>query len=165
MDFVLGTKRIHKLTGMVLYSYLNAEDEDAPFSYQHKHSGFIDLEYCFGNYDTGLLSQLGANLLLLFHSGHPFTKVTDVDGLTGPYSAGVDYMVDTQTRTATGSFNSSITPWNYQFDLSIDKTIDLISDIKLKFYVHIINLFNTKNVINVYELTGKADDDGFISDP
>ena len=80
-------------------------------------------------------------------------KVIDVSGLTGPYSAGVDYIVDTRTRTATGSFNSSTTPWNYRFDLSIDKTIDLITDIKIKLYMHIINLFNTKNAINVSDHT------------
>ncbi len=165
-DFVVSTKRFHKLTGIFSYSYLYTEDEGAPFFYQHKHSGFMDLDYRFGMGDGGpLLSQLGANLLLLFHSGHPFTKAAYVGGLTDPYNAGVDYMIDTRTRTVTGSYNSSTTPWNYRFDLSVDKTVNLISDIKFKFYMHIINLLNTKNVINVYELTGQAADDGFISDP
>ncbi|MBD3226540.1 MAG: hypothetical protein GF313_17575 [Caldithrix sp.] len=30
-------------------------------------------------------------------------------------------------------------------------------------YCRIYNVFNTKNVINVYPLTGQADDDGFLS--
>ena len=32
-------------------------------------------------------------------------------------------------------------------------------------YMRVQNLLNTKNVINVYQLTGNADDDGFISNP
>ena len=32
-------------------------------------------------------------------------------------------------------------------------------------YVQILNVFNTKNVIELYRYTGDPDDDGYLSDP
>jgi hypothetical protein len=38
-------------------------------------------------------------------------------------------------------------------------------DLDLNFYVLVQNLLDTKNVINVYDKTGNAFDDGFLNSP
>ena len=77
-----------------------------------------------------------------------------------------------------GTINGSNLPWQFQADLRIDKTFmfnfnknktDENGKAKaakigyLTVYVDIQNLFNFKNVISVYDYTGNADDDGYLS--
>jgi hypothetical protein len=50
-------------------------------------------------------------------------------------------------------------------DLRLDKSFNIIEKLSATVYVRVNNLLNTKNVINVYQNTGSAVDDGYISDP
>ena len=50
-------------------------------------------------------------------------------------------------------------------DLRIDKSVHLGRSIYLMFYMRILNLFNSKNVENVYPYSGTAETDGMINDP
>lgn len=57
-------------------------------------------------------------------------------------------------------------PANHEVDLRFDKYVSLgISDVELDFFIDIRNLFNTRNVVEVYPLTGKPDDPGGASRP
>lgn len=51
------------------------------------------------------------------------------------------------------------TPWNYQFDVKLEKTIKTRS-LAFTAYVYVQNIFNRKNVQNVYLTTGDTNDDG-----
>jgi len=62
------------------------------------------------------------------------------------------------------NINNSNTPWTYNFDLLINKNIQFRKSFRLSLFLKILNLFNTKNVINVYEQTGTASYDG-VMDP
>jgi len=48
-------------------------------------------------------------------------------------------------------------------DLKIDKTFEVYRNIQLTAYARILNLFNRKNVLNVYQLSGIASNDGVIN--
>ena len=134
-----------------------------PLNFEQKHRGSINLDYRFGHNDGGaLLSNLGANMLFSFNSGHPFTYALSEVGQSNAYNAGVDYMLDPRARRALEGVNSSVTPWNYNFDLRLDKTVNLMKDLQATVYMRVNNLFNTKNVINVYNASGNAEDDGFL---
>ncbi|MEL6820831.1 MAG: hypothetical protein AAFP70_03645 [Calditrichota bacterium] len=67
----------------------------------------------------------------------------------------VEAPIGSRARRARVSFN-------YNFDLQLDKGIEIISGLETKLYMRVNNLFNTKNVINVFNNTGSATDDGFI---
>lgn len=138
-----------------------------PLEFAQTHVGSIILDYRFGQNDGGpILQDFGANLLLNFSSGHPFTSVTIAGlGQVSPYNAGVDYMWDTRVRLANEPVNNSTTPWNFNLDFRLDKTFKITGKLGATVYMRVTNLLNTKNVINVYQLTGSADDDGFISNP
>ncbi len=138
-----------------------------PLDFAQRHRGSIFVDYRFGKNDGGpILQQLGVNALFTFNSGHPYTLVkTSGIGQVSPYDAGVDYMLDSRTRLALEPLNSSTTPWNFNLDLRVDKNINLTDRLSATLYARINNLLNTRNVINVYQRTGNADDDGFLSNP
>jgi len=137
-----------------------------PLQYDQTHRGSILLDYRFEEGDGGpILEQLGVDLLFTFNSGHPFTQAQGVDatglGQQSAYSGGLINILDTRGRRATGPVNQARTPWFYNLDLRIDKTVN-ISEFDVNFYVYVQNLLNTKNVINVYDRTGNGYDDGFL---
>lgn len=161
-------------TGSNETSYLAAVEQSSfppktinPLDFAQAHVGSIVLDYRFGRNDGGpILQELGANFLLSFNSGHPFTRVNIAGlGQVSPYDAGVDYMLDTRSRLAAEPRGSSTTPWNFNVDFELDKTFRLLDKLGANVYMRVTNLFNTRNVINVYQLTGSAEDDGFISNP
>jgi len=47
----------------------------------------------------------------------------------------------------------------------VDKTINIFDKLSANIYLVVINLFDTKNIENVFLRTGSTDDDGYISDP
>lgn len=71
-------------------------------------------------------------------------------------------MADTRAREAV---NDSYTPWNSAIDIFLDKSFNILGYLNLTAYARITNLLNTKNVINVFQETGKADDDAYITNP
>ena len=114
------------------------------------------------------LANTGFSLLFSAASGTPYTRSST------PNST----IVSGTRSTLAGSINGSNLPWQYQVDLRIDKTFMFnfnknkkdengkAKSAKMGYvtvYVDIQNLFNFKNVISVYNYTGNADDDGYLS--
>ena len=114
------------------------------------------------------LANTGVALLFSAASGTPYTRSST------PYST----IVSGTTSTLSGTINGSNLPWQFQADLRIDKSFmfnfnknkkDETGKTKaakmgyLTIYIDIQNLFNFKNVISVYDYTGNADDDGYLS--
>jgi hypothetical protein len=184
LEFALHLRRIERLRAEVTYTYSDAAGTNSftnssigsqqvnkesptillPLAYNQAHRGSIFLDYRFGKDDGGpILQQLGANLLLSFNSGHPFTYASYTGlGQASAWTGGIVPVFDTRTRRPIGLPNSSVTPWNYNLDLRIDKTVS-IYNLDVNIYAYVQNLLNTKNVINVYERTGNAYSDGFLN--
>lgn len=114
------------------------------------------------------LANTGVSLLISAASGTPYTRSST------PYSN----IVAGTKSTLSGSINGSNNPWQFQCDLRIDKTFQFNFNKNAKdksgkakaakmgyltVYLDIQNLFNFKNVISVYDYTGNADDDGYLS--
>ncbi len=187
LEFRLTLRRTHRLQAQVNYTLTNAEGTGStntsyhaainrgtvkptvvmPLDYNQTHRGAINLDYRFGKNDGGpILERFGANFLFTFNSGHPYTHVyAPPGGQVDPYSAGVDYMNDTRSRQALEQIGASRTPWNFNIDMRLDKTFTLFGKMDATIYARVTNLLNTKNVINVFEMTGTATDDGYLTDP
>jgi hypothetical protein len=60
--------------------------------------------------------------------------------------------------------NSSTTPFVFNIDLQIGKMFKL-GPVNMELYVNVLNLLNTKQIINVYPTTGSAEDDGILTNP
>ncbi len=136
----------------------------SPLDFNQKHKGTIVLDYRFGKNDGGaILEQSGLNLIFGFASGHPFTKSGGSYGQTYAARAAVDFETDTRARIPLEPIGNSTTPWTSNMDLRLDKTIDITGDLAFNIYLEVLNLLDTKNVLNVYSRTGLPDDDGFIN--
>lgn len=127
-----------------------------PLEFNNAVRGSVNLDYRFAKNDGGpILEQLGASVLMSFNSGHPFTLGR----------GGADLEGDARDRQPLESLNSSTTPWNFQVDLRIDKTFNILDMLSANVYLFVINVFDTKNVQNVFLRTASTDDDGYLSDP
>ncbi|MBK7229640.1 MAG: TonB-dependent receptor [Ignavibacteriales bacterium] len=137
-----------------------------PLDYNQTHRGSIFLDYSFDKGDGGsILEQSGINVLFTFNSGHPFTySQTGGLGQASAWTGGITPIGtgDTRGRRPIGPINSATTPWTYNVDLRIHKTINIFQ-LDFDIYFSVQNLLNTKNVTNVYDKTGNAYNDGFLN--
>jgi hypothetical protein len=135
--------------------------------YNQAHRGTMMLDYRFNQGDGGpILQGLGLNALLTFNSGHNYTKINEPYNLgqANPWNVGTRATQDPRGRNPVEPINSSTTPWNFNVDLTLDKLVKL-SSFNLKFYANVLNLFDTRHIINLYETTGTDDDDGWLKSP
>ena len=138
-----------------------------PLDHHQPHRGSMMLDYRFGKGDGGkILEGLGMNLLLNFNSGHAYTKIVEPENLgqANPWNVGVRALGDSRFRNPEEPLNSSLTPWNFNIDLNLNKVFYL-GRFNVDVYVNVLNLFDTKHVINVYPMTGTAEDDGWLRAP
>ena len=133
----------------------------SPLYYHNKHRGAVALDYRLGE-DQGVLSGLGINFEYKFNSGHPYTLS---DGGMGQRAAdGGAILEDARSREPQESIGGSTTPWQYYSNLKVDYKMSL-GGVGVTLFAYVDNLFDTKNVINVYSRSGNAYDDGFLTDP
>jgi len=132
----------------------------SPLTYNNAFSGHISFDYRFGKDDgPSALHELGLNALMTFTSGHPYTLGEGKGDVNGALEG------DARFRSPTEPLNSSITPATFQVDLRLDKTFSIYDQLSANIYFWVINLFDTRNVYNVFLRTGTATDDGYLSDP
>jgi hypothetical protein len=183
LEFVLKLRRTNRLRSEVYYTLSDARgtgsttaaglsgiENDSnlptiisPLDFNETHRGSFYLDYRFAKNDGGaILSELGANMLFRFTSGHNFTYATGSLGQTGPEEGGILNSTDPRNRKPLEAVNTSTTPWTFQVDVKVDKGFDLFG-LDAKVYGYIQNLFNRRNVTNVYQRTGSATDDGFLA--
>ncbi|MBN2356513.1 TonB-dependent receptor [candidate division KSB1 bacterium] len=179
IEFSLTLRRTNRVAAQVNYTYSSALGTASantstiagteqgtevptiinPLDFNRPHVGAINVDYRWGKDDGGkILEQLGANLLFTFQSGHPYTLRTGSIGQSDQSIGGV--LGDARNRYPLEAVNTSYTPWNWNIDLRIDKTVDF-GPLAANFYVYVQNLTDRRNVANVYERTGNAWDDGW----
>ena len=104
-----------------------------------------------------MFSNFGVNFLAVAQSGRPYTKA---------YS-------NTQS-TIVGSVRGARMPWGFYFNVVVDKTWPI--DVKvsktgktrktfLNAAVTVNNLFDIRNTVGVFSVTGNATDNGYLTDP
>ena len=131
------------------------------FDQRHRINATVDYHYGEGKEYNGpkiggkdIFANAGANLVLNLGSGTPYSGSTD-----------------SQLSQLDGTINGSRLPWNWTVQATIDKTFnikygeDKKKSLNLNAFLLINNLFNTKNILNVYRNTGNPDDDGYLTDP
>ncbi|NUO79373.1 TonB-dependent receptor [candidate division KSB1 bacterium] len=135
----------------------------SPLDFNRPQRGSASLDYRFAKGDGGpILQQLGLNLLMNFSSGHPYTRS---EGEFGQQDASIGGQItDPRSRRPLEAVNASLTPWNFDLNLRLDKTVS-VGRLGVNFYMYVQNLTNRQNVVNVYRRTGNAYDDGFLSNP
>jgi outer membrane receptor protein involved in Fe transport len=130
-----------------------------PVIFNQANRGSAMIDYRFGKDDGGpILSQLGANLLLLFNSGHSYTRLDVQQRGTGPTFAAAG---DARFRVPLEPVGSSTSPWFFELDMRVDKTFP-VGGLDLNIYAYVMNLLGTNNPINAYTRTGDPMNDGYL---
>jgi outer membrane receptor protein involved in Fe transport len=187
LEFTLTLRRVNRLQAQVNYTLSDARGTGSTatssfnaverpdigrfpryvsqLDFNQTHRGTLILDYRFGKDDGGpILERLGVNLIFTFNSGSSFTlsKPLTALGQADIYNVATNILADGRTRFPAEALNSSTTPWFFNIDLAINKVFSFGS-ITAEVYVNILNVLNTKNIINVYPLTGNANDDGWLT--
>lgn len=146
----------HKLSANLDYRFGYGTDYDGPTTVKATKDGSKSKEIKW-------LQNFGINLNFSAGSGLPYSRSSK------PYSN----IIAAGKSQLSGTINGSNMPWIFQCDLRIDKTFVLglkknedgeaTKKAYLNVYLDVMNLFNFKNVIYVYEYTGNADDDGYLT--
>ena len=146
-----------------------------PLDFDQRHSFVLNYDYRFGSekdykgpqFKTKsgkvikILQDVGFNLSFLLGSGTPYTRWNTAVPLNGNARSSI-----------VGQINGSSKPWNFRSNLRIDKNIELAwgkkgdenrKSANLNVYLQVLNLFNTRNILNVYNYTGNPDDDGYLT--
>jgi len=181
IEIVLTMRRFNRVSGNVAFTY---QDGRGTGSYPNSASGIVGapldgvtvfrpvsvspltytnpiqltffVDYRFADNDGGWLQNSGINLLGNYNSGHPYTR-----GISGER----DMETTTRFRTAVEPLNASMTPSFFNVDMKIDKTFKIWDKLALNINLRVINLFDTKNIEDVYSRSGAADDDGYLAGP
>ncbi|HEX2868939.1 MAG TPA: TonB-dependent receptor [Ignavibacteriales bacterium] len=128
----------------------------APLDFNNALRANLNIDYRFGDDDgPAILHNFGVSVLMSYNSGHPFTR-----GI-----GGVSLESDARNRIPVEPLNSSTTPSVFQVDMRVDKTVSLYDKLSANIYIQVINLFDARNIENVFLRTGSTTDDGYISDP
>ena len=139
-------------------------------SYDQRHTFNANLDFHFSSgrsYDgpsitthsgnqVQLLSNAGININFLAGSGTPYTQWSNAtqQGIGIPSRYGL-----------IGSINGENLPWQNRIDVKADKMFRVkikSHPCQLTIYIEATNVLNTENILNVYNYTGSATDDGFL---
>ncbi|MDE0962934.1 MAG: carboxypeptidase-like regulatory domain-containing protein [Candidatus Latescibacteria bacterium] len=156
-----GSSTLSAVAGVEVRTNLPTLEQ--PLDFNQKHTGSVLLDYKVP-VSGGIFSGVYASVLTSFSSGHNYTLVGGSLGQRGPEDGAVMDDFDPRSRKPLESVNASTTPWTYETNLKIGKKMSLRGT-NVTLYLRAMNLFNRKNVINVYRRTGNASDDGFLNSP
>ena len=151
--FPMPWDRRHQFNITLDYRFADGKDYNGPVSKREK-SGKNPIQW---------LANTGLALTMQGGSGTPYTAKSNV---TSPIAASSNNLLK-------GSYFGSRLPWAFRFDMKIDRDFDLNIGKKdgekrpayLNVYLQVLNVLNSKNIINVYNATGNPDDDGYLSAP
>ena len=149
--FAMPWDRRHQFNVTLDYRYGSGKDYNGPVSKREK-SGKKPIQW---------LANTGVSIIMGGGSGTPYTAQSNVNS---PITQG--------TNLLKGSYYGSRLPWAFRFDMKVDKDIDLKFGKKddkrnayLNVYLQVLNVLNSKNIVEVYSSTGNPDDDGYLSAP
>jgi len=129
-----------------------------PLNFDERHRINFIMDYRYGSgrfyngprlFGTDVLANFGVNLQAVAVSGRPYTaRLTPL-----PFGG---------AQTA-GAINGARKPWNFTLNMRVDKSFRLTEGLNMNVYCRISNLLDRQNVLNVYPVTGSAQDDGFLA--
>ncbi len=174
IELQVTLRRVNRIQAQLNYTYASAEGTGStanssagsasdqrgytanipfPAAYSQANTGSIIIDYRFAKGDGGpILQQAGVNLLMSFGSGYPFTLETISQNNLG----------DARFQVPLEPIGYSTTPWTFELDLRVDKTVRL-GPLDAMFYVYVQNLLNAHNADNVFIRTGDPANDGWLS--
>ncbi len=173
VEFKFTLRRTNRIQAQVNYTFASAEGTGSasnssaggasdqhgytakipfPTTFSQANTGSINVDYHFAKDDGGtILERSGLNLLMTFGSGFPFTLERISQNNLG----------DDRFQVPVEPIGYSTTPWTFEVNLRIDKTVN-ISSLETMFYIYVQNLLNAHNASSVFIRTGDPANDGWL---
>ena len=152
--FPTGFDRRHAISLTVDYRFGSGKKYDGPVIKREKS----------GKSPIQLLANAGVAMTVTGGSGAPYTASRTV---VSPLSGG-NYLLE-------GTYFGSRMPASFKIDLRADKDFYFTlggnkegktgREAYVNVYVNVTNLLNSKNILSVYNATGDANDDGYLTSP
>ena len=140
------------------YEYFPVPEGSHPLDFDRRHDLFTAFSYRFHPGQNTLLKNMGFHTHFRFNSGHA-APLVNYTVFGGPLWEGV-ILPDEEARIRSGVPYYVTTPWQYFFDMMLDRTFQVAGS-AVRAFVYIQNLFNRKNVNHVYRSTGSDSYDGY----
>jgi len=132
------------------------------FDERHRISASLDYRFASGKQYNGpkisgldIFANTGLNLLLTGVSGRPYSKFQVVNRPLG--------------QQGLVTINESRLPWILNADARLDKQFSLnlgteenARGLNFNVFLRAENLFNTRNIVNVFNVSGSAESDGYL---
>lgn len=146
----ISDDRRHEFKANIDYRF---EDGKGPaFNYKKKNKETGEIQRATSH----PLQNFGVNLMAIAQSGRPYTKA-----------------FSNVQNTIVGSYRGARLPWSFYINAIVDKTWPINVTKKnggfrktfLNASLNITNLFDTRNVLGVFSVTGNPTDNGYLTDP
>jgi outer membrane receptor protein involved in Fe transport len=124
----------------------------APLDFDQTHTGTLSVDFYVPKGDLGFFEMTGANMLISFASGRPYTPLDYFDILTGNNGG----------PSTVGYVNSRNAPGTFRVDLKLEKSFE-IGNLLITPYLWIQNLLDGDNIVNVWRSTGDPYTTGFLN--
>ncbi|MBU8932946.1 MAG: TonB-dependent receptor [candidate division Zixibacteria bacterium] len=160
------------LSGSISYSYMIARGNgsDATEPYYTYLSASVDTLAPISEFPLDFDQRHTASAVVSYRAPQDWQanllglKLPSAWGLTfvGYYGSGLPYTPTDGAGNRLGERNEGRLPASYSVDMRFNKDFGFrTGDLKLTMFVEVDNLFNRRNVINVYSRTGLANNDGW----
>ncbi len=133
-----------------------------PLDYGRTHRALILLNFI--PEEDAMLHGLDLRTIATFESGTPYTKEQTEPmylGSSTPWNIAVRGLQDVRTFRPDEPTNASRTPWIATVDVALSYEF-IAGPTQITVFTLITNLFDTKNVLNVYPKTGSPSSDGWL---
>ena len=137
------------------------------YGFNQPFYGSMIVDYRLGKGQGGkILEGTGLDIILTFSKGHNYTKYESPGslGTTHPPYIFIYPLLGDRSTPPLEDLYRSTTPWIWNVDLQLKKSL-FLGRTNIEFYIHVLNLFNKKHVVNVYPITGEEGDDGWLTSP
>ena len=173
VEFKINLRRTNRFEAQLNYTFASAEGTGSgansaagsasdqhgytanipfPTQFSQENTGSLNIDYRYAKNDGGaILQRSGINLLMQFGSGYPYTLESVSENNLG----------DARFQVPLEPIGYSTTPWTFEVDLRVDKTVT-IGSVDAMFYIYVQNLLNTQNADNVFIRTGDPSNDGWL---
>ena len=148
-----GTGSSTSSSQTAVFRNLNSEAPKviAPLDFDQRHTGNVAIDFYVPKGELGFLEMTGANVLVSFASGRPYTPLDYFDILSGNNGG----------PSTVGYVNSRFTPGTFRIDLKLEKSFE-IGNLMITPYLWIQNLLDTDNIVSVWRSTGDPYTTGFL---
>lgn len=123
----------------------------APLDFDQTHTATLNVDLYSPKGEGGILEMTGANILLSYNSGRPYTPL-DKYNILASTSGGA---------STTGYVNSRRMPGTFRIDLKLEKSF-AFGNLLVSPYLWIENLLDSDNIVNIYRSTGDAYSTGYL---